>query len=191
MTIETTCAIASRVLLNPDASVFEQRRAVAHQQSCPLCASMADIASDLSSERDVHFPDQVLGRLSRVRPAPSRLACALLALMAVAQGVFSLPWVLGHNPLGRFIGTATPEHLTRDGALGVLVSVAGIVTAWRPRYSYAMLAVCGAIVVLQLGAGAVDEHGSAVGLHFEIIHVLALAIASAVGLIAFRRPQRR
>ncbi len=111
----------------------------------------------------------------------------VLCLLALMQGALSIPWAFGRNPIGTVLGDVAPQHLTRDGTLGVLIAVAGVVTAWRPRYAFAMLGVCAAIVILQLGAGAVDEHTSAVALHFELVHVLAIGIAGFIAFIAWKR----
>ena len=181
MTDQQACTQSARVLLDDRADELSRRRARAHQQTCPLCAWTIDIADEGLD------PSLVLQRLAERRPRARTWLRMVLGTVAMVHGVVSFPWVFGYNPLGWLLGSAPDGHLTRDGTLGVLVAVAGVVTAWIPRYAYPMLCVCGAIVALQLGGGLVDSNDPHVGLHFEKVHLVALLIAALVAVVAFRR----
>jgi hypothetical protein len=185
VTAATDCAVAARVLLDLGSSDLARRRAQAHQRSCPVCASLSEVADDLGGEGgDAAL---VFSRLASARPRAAVHSRWFLGAMSAGQTLLSVPWVFGFNPLGRVLGGAAGAHLARDGTLGVLIGVAGLITAWRPRYAYAMLGVCGAIVLMQIGGGIVDEHADTVGSHFEAVHLLALGIATFIAMIAFRR----
>lgn len=137
--------------------------------------------------RDDRETSAVLEQLATVRPYSGMRWRVALGLLALVQGLVSLPWVFGFNPLGSVLGRPENAHLTRDGTLGVLIAVAGIVTAWRPRHAYVMLLVSGAIIALQFSGGIVDRTDDHVALHFEAVHIVALVIALLIGVSAFRR----
>jgi hypothetical protein len=109
------------------------------------------------------------------------IVCALVA------GV-SIPMMVAVNPFSSVIGTASNEHLTRDGALGLLAATAGALTAWRPRWAAAMTGCCVAVLGLQLVGGVHDGHDNGVTVRFEAIHVAVLVIA---GLVAFGERRRQ
>lgn len=178
-------AQAARVLLDPDADELAQRRARSHQSTCPLSASSLDLFDD--DIDDEHDTAAVLEQLATVRPYSGMSWRIILGVLAGVQGIVSLPWVFGFNPLGSVLGHAENAHLTRDGTLGVLIAVAGIVTAWRPRHAYVMLLVSGAIVAIQFGGGIVDRTDDHVAWHFEAVHLVALVIAVLIAVSAFRR----
>jgi hypothetical protein len=184
-----SCEVSTRLLEDPRASELDRRRSRNHQRFCPECASLADIATELSAS-------DILLRASEGNPAQKVTSTSkrgktvrrsLLAVTATVQAFISIPWTFGANPLANLLGHPAAEHLTRDGTLGILLAVAGLVTVWRSRYAFAMLGVGATIVLLQLGAGAVDERSLAVGIHFELIHSLTLAVAALIAVTAWRR----
>ncbi len=120
----------------------------------------------------------------------------LLAMVCVLVAAISIPMIIAINPFPSAIGAASNEHLTRDGALGLITATAGALTAWRPRWAAAMTCCCVAVLALQLVGGLHDGHDDDVTLRFEAIHVAVLVIAALVAFGALRRqyvpaPRRR
>jgi hypothetical protein len=186
----TPCADAARVLLNERSDELARRRAIGHQESCPLCASTLDLADELTTGPSSQPSPEVLGQLAAIRQQNGFQTRIPLAVLALVQAIFSVPWAFGMNPFGAMLGHAGSEHLARDGTLGILIAVVGAVTAWRTRYAFAMLAVCATIVFMQLAGGIIDEHRRAVEFDFEAVHIVAVLIAGLIGFIAFRRPRK-
>ncbi len=183
------CETARLTLKRVDANEFEHRRARMHQQSCERCSSEQSVdmmLSTLTSEN----PDaaaRVQAQLSMKRPRRSTAIVALLGTCSTLQALIALPWLVGANPFRNVLGVASSEHLTRDGALGIVVAVAGFVVAWRPRYAFAMLALVGATAGMQILGGFVDAPTSHSHVPFEFVHVLALVIAVLIVYVAIRR----
>ncbi len=184
------CEEANIVLRDPRADELSRRRAQAHQSGCPLCLAegvqrrdMADVAdvADVADRAVTSSPARLI-RPGVAKPATRAL---LLGLSAVQFGL-AAPWLFGTNPYASLFGVVSDEHLTRDGALGVTMAVAGLLTAWRPRYSFAMLAVVGAVVLMQLGAGIADL-GASGHTHFERVHILEAVLAALIVLTATTR----
>jgi hypothetical protein len=119
----------------------------------------------------------------------------LLAL-SVLQLVIALPWLFGHNLVG-LVGHASSDHLVRDGAIGVVIAIAGLIACYDATRARTLCLVCVAALVLQLSAGLLDEHERHVSFDFELTHLLAIAIVILLALIARAapygptRPQRR
>ena len=173
MTSRPVCLATRRTLAGEDLGPDALGRARAHATSCPECSGLL---GDEEPERNVH-------RTS----SRTLLLRGLVLAVAAVQLALALPWLFGHNlVLG---GHAAPEHLTRDGAFGVIASVAGAITAVRARASVPMLWVCVALSALQMVTGAVDDAGHHVNLHFESAHAVLLVLASLVAvLVVMQRP---
>jgi heme A synthase len=71
---------------------------------------------------------------------------------------------------------ASAEHLTRDGALGVIAGFAALFVLVRRNYARAMTAVVAAGVLLQILLGIIDDHDHHVEISFELLHVLIIGI---------------
>ncbi|MBM3683991.1 MAG: hypothetical protein FJW83_05535 [Actinobacteria bacterium] len=128
--------------------------------------------------------EDLLARLGDALPGPPRWLRFTVAVLAVAQSVVALPWLVGADPLGLLEGS-TAAHLTRDGALGLVVSVGGCLVAWRPRWSLPCFAFASAAIVAQAVAGVFDEPG--VGLaSSELLHVPSLVLTCLIGLVGVR-----
>jgi hypothetical protein len=69
-----------------------------------------------------------------------------------------------------------------------VAAAVGLTVATRPRTALGLRYVVLAVVVMQLVAGAVDEHDALVALHFEAAHALVAAIAVLV--VAVSLPAR-
>jgi hypothetical protein len=178
------CAAALRaVLAEPSAhedptTAEERRRARRHVSTCPYCAG----------ELDDEDTAVLLQRLDRVRPRRAPRLRVVLAALAGVQVAVALPWLFGWNPLGILGGHALAAHLTRDGAIGVIVGVAGITTAWQPRQAVPMLVMALAALGMQVFGFAIDENHDRVTALFEVQHLLVLAVTVGIALFALRRP---
>ena len=185
--IPKLCDDARLTLRNPGADDLSRRRATAHQSSCVACSSLNDVDMRLKRLVGNTETSTLPIALAAHRPRISKPTRILLAVAALVQATIAGPWLIGLNPLSSLLGRATPEHLTRDGALGMVIAVAGVVTVWRARYSFAMLGLCGAVVLMQTLGTLVDGHDGDVGVSFEKVHAIALAIVGLVVLTAMRR----
>lgn len=131
--------------------------------------------------------DRVLDRMLPVRLGPPMWLRIVLAVAALAQIGGAVPWLVGTDPLG-LLGDATASHLTRDGAFGVVIGLAGLITAWRPRFAVSAAIFSGAVVVLQLTTGLIDGHFHRVALWVEAVHLSTLLITGLVAVAS--RPAR-
>lgn len=164
-------AILARPDLNDESAL---RRAKAHAASCPNCAGVVE---DGVASESGPLPGTVSPRL--------RL---LLGVVAGAQLLVSIPWLFGANPLGDLGEHVDVSHLTRDGALGLATAIAGLLTAWRPRYAVPAVAISAAALLAQLAMAIVDDHAHRVNFAFEAIHVVTVAVTA---LVAIHRRQAR
>ena len=131
--------------------------------------------------------DRLLDRLAEVVTGPPLWVRALLATVAFAQLLIALPWLVGIDPLSS-LGNTDEAHLTRDGAFGIAIATAGLITAWRHRYAIAAAILSGALLLLQTGTAMIDGQSDRVAWLVEAAHVPVLVI---VGLIIYSaRPER-
>ncbi|HEY3672454.1 MAG TPA: hypothetical protein VGN51_16080, partial [Acidimicrobiia bacterium] len=120
-----TCRDALVLLVDGEASDPDAyRRARAHASVCPRCASSYD---------DPDASRRVIERHQIDVPGPSPRLRVLLVVVAAAQLVLACPWLFGASLVPDHQVTAA--HLTRDGALGLLIACVALVSAWRPRYA--------------------------------------------------------
>lgn len=176
------CADALRAhLLGEEADPDEARAAAVHIARCPSCAGLID---DLEHD-DSGDADEVLDALAAHRPAPRAWIRSCLAALAAVQLVLALAWLVGVTPL--LGGDIQPEHLTRDGSLGLFIGAAGMLAAVRPRYAVPAVIVVALGVFIQVVAGALDESHEHVNAWFELLHLLTLAILGLTAAIAGSR----
>ena len=175
--VPAACADALRAFAS--GSTPEARAARRHVERCPSCAGALD---------DAGSADAVLAVLATRRPARSSRLRRLLGAVSLLQCAIALPWLFGTNPFGFLAASGvTPAHLTRDGAIGILIGVAGCTTALRPRHALAMLVTAGAAVGLQLISFAVDERNEHVHPLFETSHLLVPVVLVLIATIGLRR----
>lgn len=176
------CADALRAHLLADVGdPAAHRAAEAHIATCPSCAGIVD---DLDHD-DGTSADEVLGGLASHRPAPRRWLRATLATVCALQLLLAVAWLLGVTPL--LDSDIQPEHLTRDGTLGLFVGAAGLLAAVRPRYAVPSVVVVALGVFIQVVAGALDESHSHTNAAFELLHLLTLAILGLTAAVAGSR----
>jgi hypothetical protein len=168
-----TCQDALVTLVSGDEAAEPSAfaRARAHASLCPRCASIYD---------DREAAERVLTRSREDIAGPSLRLRASLAVVAVAQLVLACPWLFGASLVPD--PSVSAAHLTRDGALGLLIASVALVTAWRPRYAFGSLLVGAVAIVAQFASGIVDRQDQAVSGVFELTHLLSLVI---VVLLAF------
>ncbi len=128
-----------------------------------------------------------LTSLHSLRPAPSSRLRLALGAAAVGQLIIGMAWLENRVPFGRIVGSPTAAHLSRDAALGVVLGIIGVIVAWRPRWSLSLVPVVGAIVAVQTVGLIADAGHDQRGFHFEVPHVLAIA----VGVLIFLSSRRR
>lgn len=176
------CADALRAHLLGDAAAPDERRAAAvHIARCPSCAGVID---DLDHD-ETSDADEVLEALAAHRPAPRQWIRAALAVLASVQLFLAVAWLVGVTPL---LGSEVqPEHLTRDGSLGLFIGAAGLLAAARPRHAVPAVIVVALGVFIQVVAGALDESHEHVSAGFELLHLLTLAILGLTAAIAGSR----
>ncbi len=178
------CLEALRCVVDVDATAHANlasprlRAAQRHIAICPQCASLVDDADT----------ELILARLAAVRPPPLRKLRIGLGSLAALQVAFAIPWLFGLNPFGQMGFHVATSHLTRDGAIGIIVGVAGLTAAIRPRQALAMLVTAAAAVVMQAFGSTIDENGDLVSLVFELFHVPVPIILALIGVLVFHRP---
>jgi hypothetical protein len=168
-----TCERALMILIGEpgDDTREELLTARSHASRCPRCSAAYD-PTRRSAEvlRGVAAP--------RTTPAPA-LRVGLLAI-SVTQLVLAIPWLVGKTLIPD--SHVAVSHLTRDGALGLVIAALGLVTVWRPRYVHSTRLIGLVVLALQLIAGIADQQMSAVSESFELVHFLVVVIV--LGLFA-------
>ena len=129
--------------------------------------------------------DEVLTRLHDALPRPSWWITGPLLVLSLIQAVVVLPWLVGRDPWQLLLST-TDGHITRDGALGLVVAVAGLLTAWRPRWALPAFMLATLAVVAQAVTGLFDaaETDAGPSLAGELVHIPSMLIACLIGLAA-------
>jgi hypothetical protein len=180
-----SCAQALAILATDShPSRDERAQARAHANGCPRCRAIYDTGGD----------EELLRRFDRSSLQPAAWLRIGLAVIASVQLVLAAPWLFGHNIIPD--PDVTVAHLTRDGALGLVIAGLGLLTAWRPRYVHSTLFVGVLVLILQVISGLTDHDATAASGSFELIHLLVLLIVGAMFAVAIdvrRRatPRRR
>lgn len=132
-----------------------------------------------------HDPGEpLLGQLGAALPGPNPLVRGLVVVLAVAQLAVVLPWLVDADPFG-LLGSSTSSHLTRDGALGLVVAVAGLMAAWRPRWAVPCFLLGSAALVAQALAALFDSDSAGSG-GTELVHVPSVILTCLIGLSGIR-----
>ena len=150
-----------------------------HANRCPRCNAAYDPASSNTAARHAEAARET------ECATPVRLG---LFAAATAQLVLAIPWLVGKSLLPD--SHVAVSHLTRDGALGVVIASVGLVTVWRPRYVHSARLVGLLVLGLQLVAGLADQHMRSVTGAFEVVHVLVVIIVLVLFAVAADLAQR-
>ena len=132
--------------------------------------------------------EQLLVRLRHDLPRPSRWLLSVVTVLALVQLVVVLPWLIGRDPWGLLPSSST-GHLTRDGGLGLVVAVAGLLAVWRPRWALPMFVLASLALVAQAVAGLFDSTANGVdgGTALpaaKLIHIPSMVLTCLIGLMA-------
>jgi hypothetical protein len=133
--------------------------------------------------------ETAVGRTLAALRRPGAWLRTVLALAGTAKLIVSIPWIFGVSPLWDGSRLAAETHLTRDGAIGLVVGLLALAVARSTRLAYFALPVLCILSVLQVVAYLSDRAASEVSAGFESIHLLTLAICMTVARLAF--PGRR
>ena len=142
-----------------------------HAGRCPRCSAAYDVADPRARS---------VGALVRKRGEPAAALRVGLLGISVAQLVLAIPWLVGRSLLPD--SHVAVSHLTRDGALGLVIAALGLVTVWRPRYVHGTRLIGLIVLGLQLVTGVADQQMSSVSADFEVVHFLVVIIV--LGLFA-------
>lgn len=125
--------------------------------------------------------DILLERLRAALPGPPMWLRVLIAVLALAQLVMVVPWLVESDPFGLL--DASASHLTRDGSLGLVVVIVGLLAAWRPRWALPCFVVGSVALIAQAVAGLFDD--SIAGARTtELVHLPSIVLTCLVGLSA-------
>lgn len=139
---------------------------------------------DLDARRPPDPADIVLRRLGAALPGPSKALRMAVALLSVVQGVMVIPWIVGRDPW-KLLDTMTEEHLTRDGALGLAVAAAGVLTVWRWRWAVPCFAIASVATIAQAVAAAFDDDLTG-GASTELVHIPSVVLTCLIGVTNLR-----
>lgn len=170
-----TCAKAKALVLQPLGDADEISAARAHLLECPQCAS--DTASDV---------DHISRALSTLRN-PGGVRRTLLFISSAIQIALALPWMFGATLFWGQHSDPDVSHLTRDGAIGLVLGVVGVGVASKPRLAYFALTMCGLLAILQIAAFVSDRSEGHVHANFEVIHLLSAVISVLILSMVYRR----
>jgi hypothetical protein len=152
------------------------------ERNDPDLAPLLDLSDHRRFERTVDDSDMLLARLGAALPRPPSVLIGLIVTLATAQLVIVVPWLMDYDPFG-LLDSSTSSHLVRDGALGLVVAVAALLTAWRPRWALPCFTISAITLVAQAVASLVDNDSTASS-GGELIHVPAVILTCLVALSA-------
>jgi len=161
-----TCESAAlSLLLGEDPIAVD--RAKRHQSTCPICGVAAR--------------PEVPERLRHALPSPPRWLIWVLIVLGVAHAIVAIPWMIGSDPFGLLGDSVPPTHATRDGAIGIVIAVAAIMAALRPRWARPGFLIASAALIAQAGAGLADSSIADTGAS-EVVHLLSVVLAALLGV---------
>ncbi len=149
-----------------------------------------DTGTDINADIDADMlADEVLSRLRHALPRPSWWIVGPLLVLSLIQAVVVLPWLVGRDPW-QLLSSTADSHITRDGALGLVVAVAGLLVAWRSRWAQPAFLLATLAVVAQAVTGVFDaaETDPGPSLAGELVHIPSILIACLIGLAAVPFP---
>lgn len=139
---------------------------------------------NLDARRPVDPAEVALQRLGAALPGPPLALRVAVAVLSVVQAVMVIPWIVGRDPWN-LLDTMTEEHLTRDGALGLAVAAAGVLTVWRWRWAVPCFAIASVATIAQAVAAAIDDD-LAGGASTELVHIPSVVLTCLIGVTNLR-----
>lgn len=158
-----TCAQARATLLSAVVDADRRAEAQRHILTCEQCSSPPPEPDDAVS---------VIERFIRGR----RGVRAALAVAGLLQLSLALPWLVGHNSWWDARSGAADLHLSRDGMIAMVISVAALIGAASRRFAWFCVVPTLLTVVIQVVTALLDNRSNNVTLGFEWIHLLGLVI---------------
>ena len=128
--------------------------------------------------------DLLVERLRLAIPQPRPALRILIALLGLVQLTLAIPWLIDTDPFG-LLSKSEGTHVVRDGAIGTVIGVAALMTAWRPRWAIPCFILAAMPLLAQVIAGLTDNSIAASGT-IELIHVLSVLLTCLIGMSAIR-----
>ncbi len=158
------------------------RAANRHADQCPECGAFRRAIGSLDrvppSPGAVGLGDQSERPVRTVLPEPPRWMRTALWVFGAVNVLIGLPLLLRFDVLD--LSGADASHLTRDGALAVVLGAAACATAYQPRWARPMSGLAAVVIVLNLLGGGSDVARGSVRWTFESIHVVNAVTAGVV-----------
>lgn len=164
-----SCSQARATLLSAVVDADRRTEAQQHILSCDQC-SLPPTELDEQISAIERF---IRGRMG-VRVA--------LALAGLLQLSLALPWLMGHNSWWDAHSGAADLHLSRDGMIAMVISVAALIGASSRRFAWFCVVPSILTVVIQVVTSLLDNGNNNVTLGFEWIHLLGLVIVVLLGM---------
>lgn len=139
------------------------------------------LGSEENSRRTLDRPAQIFDAI----PTPPLALRIALGTLGAVQLVITLPWLIDADPFGLLGSGTSSAHTSRDGAFGLVVAAAALLTAWRPRWALPAFLIGAVAVVSQAIAGLLDDSIIEVGAN-EVVHFLSILLTVLTGLAAVR-----
>ena len=160
-----SCADARSTLLSPVADADMRRAAQQHVLTCDVCSP--DLGPSELDEQITMIERFIRGR---------RLVRAHLAVIGVVQVTLAVPWIMGSNSWWDARSGAADLHLSRDGMIALVISVAALIGASSRRFAWFCVVPTVLTVGIQVLTSLLDNRNNNVSLGFEWIHLLGVVI---------------
>jgi hypothetical protein len=166
------CDEAQRALRATVLSSESRSEARDHVLNCELCST--DLHAD-------EYRESMIIRLQRHTEGQLILRSSL-ALLSVAHLSLSIPWLFGLNSWWDPSRGTAIQHLTRDGVIALVFSVAAGLSAASRRLAWFSFVPSLIAATLQIAAGIYDYNVDHAGAWFEAIHLLGVVTAVLIAL---------
>ena len=173
-----SCADARSTLLSPVADADLRKEAQMHVLTCDVCSP--DLGPSELDEQVTMIERFIRGR---------RAVRVMLAVVGLVQVSLAVPWIMGSNSWWDARSGAADLHLSRDGMIALVISVAALIGAASRRFAWFCVVPTVLTVVIQVLTSLLDNRNDNVTIGFEWIHLLGLVIV--VLLVLEVRPTKR
>lgn len=145
-------------------------------------SSLDDVLSRLKNQQGTSS-DEFLESLEPALPQPSIWHRAAVALLGAIQLVVVSPWLVGADPFG-VLGDSSAAHLTRDGAVGIVIGVSALLGAWRVYWAKPAFAICAFALLAKAVANAFDSTAATGG--NELVHIPSVVLSCLIATLSIR-----